>query len=190
MKGKGGAKLQRPAWFVRSQRSVAEAFDLSPRTIATWLRDGAPRAEGGYYDLLELARWRGRREGAGAGAGGDTSEELPTTWKDRKARADALMAELKQRELEGELYSGERIVELTRQRLQLFTTTLDALCSALPAELEGLTKEEAELVMRRDVHAMLQAFCDGEDAWLTLLEEWRVRGIEPGKKRAGRPMKG
>jgi hypothetical protein len=173
--------------IVRTQADAALAFGVAPRSIRQWMADGAPRSASGY-DLVAIARWHERREIARAGGVGDDEDGdgQPMAWRERKLRAEALMAEEKERQLRGELFGREQIVELTRQRLQLLVTALDALAVSAPQEICGGSVERGQEILRLRVNDMRRAFCNGEQEWLSLLEHWRQAGTRPGPRGRGR----
>lgn len=179
--------------FVRRQVELAEAFEVSTRTIRNWLTAGAPERTPDGYDLEAWRSWvQARRDFDGVG--GEDSEALADA-KLRRARADATKAELdaklraRQLELlEDGWHSDDAVREEFASRLQIVRQGLLLLPRSAARDAVGMTKvAEVETVLERHVHQLLEDFASVNV--VELLRERRRRaeaGTNLGRGR-GRP---
>ena len=76
-------KSERPEFFVSTSRDLARFFDVSERTVSSWVNSGLPRRESGF-EVGDCVRWsRSRHNGSTT----TNSARL------RKLKADAVLAE-------------------------------------------------------------------------------------------------
>jgi transcriptional regulator with XRE-family HTH domain len=51
-----------PPGVVSSQRELAQAIGVSPRTVEGWRKGGMPREDDGSYSIAEVLRWKAERD--------------------------------------------------------------------------------------------------------------------------------
>ena len=80
---------------------LTEIFGVTPKTLASWAKDGCPKADRGWWPIREVIAWR--MDGSGTG---EDLEKM--SLKDRKLYWEALLkkAQTENRELENGIISS------------------------------------------------------------------------------------
>ena len=139
---------------ITNKSGVARFFEVTPKTVDSWIRDGmpviqrGPRGKSWQIDLLEVARWRFASR---LTPGGLDPETLPPG--ERKLWYDG---ETRRRELQvrdGKLLDAAE----TAERISTSFNAIAQTMWSLPDNLErtaGLTPEQAEAV-EKTVHGAM-----------------------------------
>ena len=92
-------------WIVDTQEEVAEAISISPRRVRYMKRAGMPVEEDGRYNVVLIERWRHRDD--------DINDD---GWDEKNKEIKYKVAELKLKQMEGELISRDEVEQglLTR----------------------------------------------------------------------------
>lgn len=119
--------------------AAAARLGVHPRTVKDWLASGAPGKEGDY-DVDAIRAWRAAtRKAAPASEGGRAK------WEERKARAEALIKELRYRESRGQLISVARAAQIVKQHVAEAASHLDQLPDFAAAGLRVTTEQKRRL---------------------------------------------
>lgn len=162
------AKKKKPE-AVTSPATVSEAaqrLGVGERTLAAWLSKGCP-GKPGAYDLDAIRVWRAANVKP---RGGHAENPGRAKWEEKKARAEALMKELRYREARGQLISVARAAQVVKQHVAEAASHLDQLPDfaaaglRLPAEQkrrlrERLRKKIADLrtTLERSLRSLAKA---------------------------------
>lgn len=152
---KAKPKAKPPATTVSTIAAAASRLGVHPRTLKEWLAGGAPGKEGAY-DVEAIRAWRAATRKAQPASEGGRAK-----WEERKARAEALIKELRYRESRGQLVSVARASQVVRQHISEVNTHLDQLpdyavaSSRLPTEQKKKLRERIKAKVR-DLRATLE----------------------------------
>ena len=108
-------ELEQDQYTTQEVREVASFFDISVKTVDTWIRKGMPyiskgRTKKGWYDLREIARWVAAQR-AGISVDDADKEQADAAYREEKTR----MARLQREKLEGKLVDIEEYNEKLMQ---------------------------------------------------------------------------
>lgn len=149
-----------------SSDQIARLFDKDVRTTRRWVKAGAPhrKKEGRTLFLLsELIPWRERQLAMEQSSSPDEARE-----RARKLRAEAGMAELRHRQMLGELVPAKDVEQTWELVLGVVRSRIDALRAKWAPRFLGLkTHLEAVVVldeMAADLRASIVAGADELDA--------------------------
>lgn len=117
------AKKKTAARVAKTVSAAAEQLGVGERTLAAWLARGCPGAKD-RYDLDAIEAWRAENVKPQPRA---TDSSGRAKWEERRARAEALLKELRVREARGELIGVARAGQIVRQHIAEVVTHLDQL---------------------------------------------------------------
>jgi len=133
---------------VTSIEQVAKVFEVTPRTVSNWVKEGMPKKDN-RYDLVEIQSWRFHRRHATK-----NGEEInwDAKYREYKARLEegkfkAMIGELvPMREVESGLI--EVSIAIKRALLSLPRTVAPRLVGLEPREIEGIIRERVEEIIK------------------------------------------
>lgn len=110
-----------PTAVVSTIAAAAARLGVNARTVKEWLAAGCP-GNAGHYDVDAIRAWRAATRKAQPASEGGRAK-----WEERKARAEALIKELRYRESRGQLISVARAAQVVRQHVAEAASHLDQL---------------------------------------------------------------
>lgn len=142
---------------------VAEYFQVSERTVHTWIKQGMPGKPGrpgtqeGAFPLFEIEAWREGRKSPHVG----TSEETKSQAQARLSTMRADMLEMDLREKRGELIDaneiGRRWVRVSTEARAILAQLPALVAKQLPAELDSKVRKKARQIASRLVDQCAEA---------------------------------
>ena len=120
---------------------LTEIFGVTPKTLASWAKDGCPKADRGWWPIREVIAWR--MDGSGTG---EDLEKM--SLKDRKLYWEALLkkAQTENRELENGIKRGDYIEkQVVADELAAFFVALNKALLLLPRKTGTLASTSVEL---------------------------------------------
>lgn len=137
------------------QADLAALFDVTDRTIQRWHEQGLPRhgsGRGTTYVWSEILPWyMGFMSGPVAGQGGDLND------KERKAKADADIAEMNAAKMRGNLIDAEEAQKVWEAFLASFKTTAQGFHQRVAPMLEdGMILAERQAVLQEQINGLLR----------------------------------
>lgn len=161
------SKRQLPAGVVGSQRELAEAIGVSPRTIEGWRQSGMPRRDDGTYSIADVLRWKQERDealqaakrqksaAADIGDGIDPSElKLP----DRKIYWEAKKTEQQVKAMLQKAMPIPHVEQLLRDRAAGMRKEMLALSRRLAPRCEGKRQAEIRKVLDEAFGRLLDGY--------------------------------
>jgi len=140
-----------PAGCVWNQREVAEAFDVTKRTVEYWVQRGMPKEPEGYYHLIKICYWKMADETD------KTSEE---DWGKMNKKFQALIHELEYKSLKKKLVSREEVDTIFRNRLISFVRSFGALSREVAPAIEGMSIREREAYLTERIEDICNQFAE------------------------------
>lgn len=153
--------MQLPAGFVSTLREVAECFDVSPKTVEDWRRNGMPGTRG-RWPLIEIQAWRSDNLN---GTDDPDSDGTTSPALEEYRRHRARLAEIEVQRQEGELVSREESERVYSIRVLGFKRGIRNLAKRINHKIDGLDE-----LARLEV---IQTYCDD------VLREFAAEGF-PG----------
>lgn len=120
---------------------LTEIFGVTPKTLASWAKDGCPKADRGWWPIREVIAWR--MDGSGTG---EDLEKM--SLKDRKLYWEALLkkAQTENRELENGIKRGDYIEkQVVADELAAFFVALKQALLLLPRKIGILASKSVKL---------------------------------------------
>ena len=163
---------------MRNRPQLAAAIGRGVRQITEYLQRGMPRERRGGYCIEDCAAWiaanirpTGRAE---HGPEPEASGEKRSYWECYKTREQALVEEIKRRQLEGELVDADDAARLAERRIG----HAKALLEQIPDRILGLLPKQVAIAARKNLRARVAEMI--EDV-LTALAEEAESGYGPGE---------
>jgi phage terminase Nu1 subunit (DNA packaging protein) len=136
---------------VSSQRELAQAIGVSPRTVEGWRKGGMPREDDGSYSIAEVLRWKAERDAElearkSARRQVTESDDVDPTQlnlNDRNLYFDAKLKEEKLRAFRAKAMPVPHVQQLLRERAAALRKELMTLPRRLAPRCEG--KRQAEI---------------------------------------------
>lgn len=126
---------------------LTEIFGVSSKTLASWAKDGCPKADRGWWPIREVIAWR--IDGSG------NKEDLDNmSLKDRKLYWEALLkkAQTENRELENGIKRGDYIEkQVVADELTTFFVALKQALLLLPRKIGILASKSVELDVAKEM---------------------------------------
>ena len=165
---------------------LTEIFGVSSKTLASWAKDGCPKADRGWWPIREVIAWR--IDGSG------NKEDLDNmSLKDRKLYWEALLkkAQTENRELENGIKRGDYIEkQVVADELTAFFVALKQALLLLPRKIGILASKSVELDVAKEmehevsevVHDVLAEWSQGK---LSELDSGQHENTEAARKNDG-----
>lgn len=165
---------------------LTEIFGVTPKTLASWAKDGCPKADRGWWPIREVIAWR--IDGSG------NKEDLDNmSLKDRKLYWEALLkkAQTENRELENGIKRGDYIEkQVVADELTAFFVALKQALLLLPRKIGILVSKSVELDVAKEmehevsevVHDVLTEWSQGK---LSELDSGQYENTEAARKNDG-----
>lgn len=165
---------------------LTEIFGVSSKTLASWAKDGCPKADRGWWPIREVIAWR--IDGSG------NKEDLDNmSLKDRKLYWEALLkkAQTENRELENGIKRGDYIEkQVVADELTAFFVALKQALLLLPRKIGILASKSVELDVAKEmehevsevVHDVLAEWSQGK---LSELDSGQYENTEAARKNDG-----
>ena len=165
---------------------LTEIFGVTPKTLASWAKDGCPKADRGWWPTREVIAWR--IDGSG------NKEDLDNmSLKDRKLYWEALLkkAQTENRELENGIKRGDYIEkQVVADELTAFFVALKQALLLLPRKIGILASKSVELDVAKEmehevsevVHDVLAEWSQGK---LSELDSGQYENTEAARKNDG-----
>lgn len=134
-----------------TRNHVAQAFDVSARTVSNWLEAGCPRKPNGRYCLKDVIQWKIDELEAEV-----ANVDSPALERYRTARAE--LAELELEERRGQLAPVEQVLKAWCNRVAIVTSGLEVLADRLAVLLEGKTAVERRKIIRDEVRFLRNSY--------------------------------
>jgi phage terminase Nu1 subunit (DNA packaging protein) len=138
--GSGEKKRKTAKRYARSIPDIADALDVTERTVRNWLADGAPGKERGRYDIEAIDAWRAANTRGGAKRSGAWQDELSQA-EAEKARHEARIAKMKADKMAG-IVTDTQSVELDAAEM---CTLIRVRLQQLPEEVSYLRCDPEEI---------------------------------------------
>lgn len=151
-------KNQLPDGTVDSQKRVAKAFGVTVRTVQHWLSEGMPVADGGFYDLVAIQKWRTERESRRAGDKPDARDAAEIRF--RESRAD--LAELELKEKRGELVRKADTEREMVKKISVLKMALLNLPNELAPQLAKMDARKIQLTLVDRIRTLINNFAGKE----------------------------
>ena len=138
--------------LLRTQKQIAQAYDISDRAVRYWVVDGVPRRSDGLYDLIEIQRWKSERKLRRA-------KDLKGTtlfWRNERMKYKALHMELKFLKLDGQLVRLSAVEKFERERNVFIKRLFESFPRRISVELATLQASEIESILRERTQELLQ----------------------------------
>ena len=149
LKQLGGAPL--PAGCVWTQREIAEAFNVSLRSVQKWVSKGMPKEPEGYYYLVKICYWKMADEAD------KTSEE---NWGKMNKKYQALIHELEYKSLKKKFISREEVDISFRNKIIALARTFGALPREVAPAMEGMSIREREAYLTEQINDIRNQFAE------------------------------
>lgn len=138
-----------------SQKMLAKAIGVSPRTIRLWAEDDVPRNDDGSYDIRAVIDWLIDRAKRSQRLKHDPEAEK---WLDEWRKEQALRAKLDRLRAEGSLIPRDEVIQIWAWRLKELMTGLVGLAERLPPLLDGRGKNEMSRIIRNEFRDLLGTY--------------------------------
>lgn len=138
--------------FLVSTKEVANFFDLTPRTIQLWAKNGCPREARGRYNLKQVFIWWLENIQT------DDSDKELKKWKRHYWKAKSHMEHAKLDEILGDLISKDEIKKEWVGRVAVVTSGLESLAERLPLVLEGKPKDEMMEIIKAEIRELRESY--------------------------------
>ena len=165
---------------------LTEIFGVSSKTLASWAKDGCPKADRGWWPIREVIAWR--IDGSG------NKEDLDNmSLKDRKLYWEALLkkAQTENRELENGIKRGDYIEkQVVADELTAFFVALKQALLLLPRKIGILASKSVELDVAKEMeHEVSEVIHDVLAEWsqgkLSELDSGQYENTEAARKNDG-----
>lgn len=165
---------------------LTEIFGVSSKTLASWAKDGCPKADRGWWPIREVIAWR--IDGSG------NKEDLDNmSLKDRKLYWEALLkkAQTENRELENGIKRGDYIEkQVVADELTTFFVALKQALLLLPRKIGILASKSVELDVAKEMeHEVSEVVQDVLAEWsqgkLSELDSGQHENTEAARKNDG-----
>ena len=165
---------------------LTEIFGVSSKTLASWAKDGCPKADRGWWPIREVIAWR--MDGSGTG---EDLEKM--SLKDRKLYWEALLkkAQTENRELENGIKRGDYIEkQVVADELTAFFVALKQALLLLPRKIGILASKSVELDVAKEMeHEVSEVVQDVLAEWsqgkLSELDSGQYENTEAARKNDG-----
>ena len=140
---------------VTTHKEVAEAFEVSTRTVRNWVADGMPVNKDGTLNLVDILAWKTARAGGGKEAS-DKQKYEATLLKFK-----ALMIEISYKKLMGEVVPVAEVDAGRVQRILIIKKALLGLPGRVAPQLVGLSMEEIKTRLTIRINEIITEFAKG-----------------------------
>ena len=143
-------KTDKP-WIVETQKDVADAIGVTTRRVRYMKRAGMPVEEDGRYNLVFIERWRHRDKYDQSG------------WDDKQKELKYKTAEVKYKQLTGELVNRAQVEAEWISIAIAFKTALLALPSYIAPKLAMMQPREIAEILREHLTDILKQLSGQKD---------------------------
>lgn len=137
---------------VTTQTELAEAINVSPRTVQRFISEGMPVSKDGVYDLVPIIRWLREKELK------ELEERSQNKWKDDHEKWKAKQAEVRYQKMVGELVPAEEVEEGRLKRVLAYKRQLVQLPHVLAPKVDNVNAREAYVIIEDCVNLILDRF--------------------------------
>ena len=145
----------------RTQAELAEAFQVSTRSIQKWTRDGCPRLPDDSYDIIAVYTWHETRalKSAGQPIDGDLLEGHDGDWwtaryRQLKAKQEEITLDV----LRGKYISAAEVERDQVQRILIIKSRFLALPHQLAGALYGLEPHQIQELLDARIREIITEF--------------------------------
>jgi len=144
-----------PEGCFATQKELAAAVGIHPKTVRNWADAGMPRRPDGLYSVRDVVAWRDARKNATRRRAAPTAAEKAET---RRKIAAAELAELELAARRGELISRQEVEAGRVERLRLFRSALAAMVRSVSPLLEHRDTLSIRNLLSIEIERILRAF--------------------------------
>lgn len=145
---------------VDSQEKVAKIFGVDVRTVARWVKNGAPVTPQGKYDLIEIRAWRALKNKKHKGDGEKKSKLETYDAEFRKYKAK--LAEIDYKKAIGALIPRDTVERELVQISAAVKNKMLALPNQISAALVGLEARQINVRLTARIREIIQEFSEGK----------------------------
>lgn len=141
---------------------LAELFGVTQKTLASWAKDGCPKADRGWWALQDVIAWRIDGTGADADLENMSLKDQKTYWESQLKKAQT-----ENRELENGIKRGDYIEKkVVADELTAFFVTLKQAMLLLPRKIGILASASVDIDTAKSIeHEVREVVHDALAEW-------------------------
>lgn len=141
---------------------LTEVFGVTPKTLASWAKDGCPKADRGWWALQDVIAWRIDGTGVDADLENMSLKDQKTYWESQLKKAQT-----ENRELENGIKRGDYIEKkVVAEELTAFFVALKQAMMLLPRKIGILASASVDMDTAKSIeHEVSEVVYDALAEW-------------------------
>ena len=138
--------------LLRTQKQIAQAYDISDRAVRYWVVDGMPRRSDRLYDLIEIQRWKSEKKLRRA----KDLKDNTLFWHNERMKYKALLMEVRYLKKSGKLVRLAGVEEREKRKNLLIEKSLFAFPRRVSCEIANVDAEQAEAILSKHLQKVIE----------------------------------